>query len=988
MSKRYTTTVAAVAAVAAAISLAGTTAAGAATPSAGRGPVKGDTSSGPERQVKERTANYDGRSFATGSGVSTLARALRAKDSADATARLRALVGPDAMISIDPSTQTPANLASWEGYLTGPSSASAEAVALGYVRRNAAALGLAPEDLSTFTLRKDYVDVAGAHHLSFTQSARGVTVFGNGLKAHVTKDGRLLALQGAPVAGLTALAGAAAVSPKVAAAAARAGAAKDAGGAAASATPTTKGSGVRWSNGDQASLVWFVAGGAARLGWSTYTQAGGDRNFAHVVDAATGSVLYRRDLAAKDKGDALVYDYHPGAARGGSPKVVNFIDKGWLGPRQTWLRGTNTFAWADVKDDNRPGEFETTPVPGAEDGDPQFNLKPFDTNPLCSARFVCTWAPNTPFSWRANKFADVTNAFYLSSNFHDWLKGGVIGFTPAAGNFELAGGDPVLLNAMDGASSAGGLPDGNHIDNANMSTPPDGIPPTMQMYLFHFPRATNQQDPFAPVSSSFDATILYHEYVHGLSNRLVVDAQGNSTLNSVQAGSMGEAWSDWYALDYLVRKGFVPDSRTTDGQVVIGAYVEGGGAPLIRTQALDCDPDSTAAKCTDVYGKKGGYTYGDLSTVIPTGAEVHASGEIWGQTLWDIRETLGSTLAESLVTRGMELSVNDPSFLDMRNAILLADRAHYQGRHVAALWRIFAQRGMGWFAGSVDAGDAFPVEDFNVPPAPSLPRGTLQGVVTDPDNGARVAGATVTITGHPEYTATTGAHGYYRISDVRGGTYGKVIAMAPGFTTDVKRASVPRGGPNQVNFSIRRDWAASSGGGEIVAFNGPDYSPFGCGPAGAIDLSQGTGWGSTTGDDAGTPTNKAVPKFIKVALPDAVDIRAGRTDGRTAFRVDPSNTCGDPGSASTNEYRIEVSRNGSTWTEVVDAAFGTIEDPDSRGRYFDVASTRSVDGVRFVRFWMDSPQVPDFAKNCPGGAFAGCVFMDLTELQVFGQASR
>ena len=48
------------------------------------------------------------------------------------------------------------------------------------------------------------------------------------------------------------------------------------------------------------------------------------------------------------------------------------------------------------------------------------------------------------------------------------------------------------------------------------------------------------------------------------------------------------------------------------------------------------------------------------------------------------------------------------------------------------------------------------------------------------------------------------------------------------------------------NFELRRDWASASGGGSITAFDGPDYTPFGCGPIGAIDQSDGTGWGSDT----------------------------------------------------------------------------------------------------------------------------------------------
>ena len=115
-------------------------------------------------------------------------------------------------------------------------------------------------------------------------------------------------------------------------------------------------------------------------------------------------------------------------------------------------------------------------------------------------------------------------------------------------------------------------PDANHVDNANMYTPPDGTSPTMQMYLWHSPGKSDEQEPWVPASGANDASILYHEYTHGLSNRLVVDATGNSTLNSIQAGSMGEAWSDFYAMDYLVSHGLEKDT-TAAGEVLEGKYV-------------------------------------------------------------------------------------------------------------------------------------------------------------------------------------------------------------------------------------------------------------------------------------------------------------------------------------------------------------------------------------------------------------------------------
>jgi hypothetical protein len=39
--------------------------------------------------------------------------------------------------------------------------------------------------------------------------------------------------------------------------------------------------------------------------------------------------------------------------------------------------------------------------------------------------------------------------------------------------------------------------------------------------------------------------------------------------------------------------------------------------------------------------------------------------------------------------------------------------------------------------------------------------------------------------------------------------------------------------------------------------------------------------------------------------------------------------------------------------------------------------------VRFVRFTVLSPQVPNFATTCPGSD-SGCEYTDLSELAVFG----
>ena len=94
-----------------------------------------------------------------------------------------------------------------------------------YVRHRVGALGLDAKDLATLRLRKTYVDIDGTRHLSYTQYAGSVPVFGNGLKAHVTKSGRLISIQGSPIHGLSSLG----TSSRLDAAAARRAALRDVG---------------------------------------------------------------------------------------------------------------------------------------------------------------------------------------------------------------------------------------------------------------------------------------------------------------------------------------------------------------------------------------------------------------------------------------------------------------------------------------------------------------------------------------------------------------------------------------------------------------------------------------------------------------------------------------------------------------------------------------------------------------------------------------
>ena len=905
----------------------------------------------------QRRADYDSRTTlaaaAAAQPTAGLRRAMVATPSVTAVRKLRDQLGVQGVVDIDQGTGTPRRVARLDGFLTAASRQKPAAIALGYVRAHADVFGLDDAALAGLSLRQDYVDIDGTNHLSFVQSVGGVPVFGNGLKAHVTKDGRLVQIDGSPLKALPSTAGTA----KLGAAGARAAAVKDVFGTS-TATVTKAATGptrtTTFSDGGNAKLVYFQTAAGPRLAWQTVAV---DEGYVHVVDATTGDVLYRSSTVDADSGQA--WPNYPGAASGGKQVTVNLAK--WLPNNSPRLAGNVAHVYSDVNDDDVANPTEEVAPSGKRSFNFPFTV--FASGGLCSAATQCSWDPKTANSWQVNRAQNAVQMYYFLGTWHDHLAAAPIGFTRTAGNFEAVDGDAVQAQSDDGANTANGFPDGNHVNNANMSTPPDGIPPQMQMYLF-VPSSR-----FLAGNSGDESDVVYHEYTHGLSNRLVVDADGLSTLGDVQAGAMGEAWSDWYAMDYLVDKGLQKDTKAL-GEVRVGKYVTGGGT--IRTEPLDCPVGAVDPVCPGTAGAgPGGYTYGDYGRVSVRGTEVHADGEIWGQTLWDLRAAIGTKTAESLVTRAMELSPSNPSFLDERNSILQADLIASGGKLQKKIWQVFAKRGMGYFAAATDGDDTQPVEDFSTPPAPNTPRGTLTGRVIDQDLGSPVAGITVGFGGHAsgfagDYSATTAANGTYTISGILPGTYAKVFARGAGYDTVTRTLSIASH-PQTANWQVRRDWAASSGGGSVVSFTGPDYTPD-CGPAKLIDQSQAGGWGSDIADEG---------QQIVLRLPTAVNI------GQLV--INPSATCGDDPTASTGGYRVETSPDGTAWTV---AATGTFPAGTVTPTAVALAAGTGT-GVGFLRYTMVTTQGQD-AGLCPVGqppTVSGCVYLDSTELSVYGSAA-
>jgi hypothetical protein len=618
-------------------------------------------------------------------------------------------------------------------------------------------------------VRTTDLGINGVSQVTVAATQDGIPLFG--AERHLTVDasGTVVAQTGDPLPDATAPTLTPAIDAPAALAAALAGLSLN---SAPAPTPHEQGGPRdRWTfaDGSTATLIRYpTADGAATIAWRLLVddRAASGGLWDAIVDGRDGALLYRNSLTSE--ATASVFPAWPGAPVGGTQSDEDFTP--WL-TSTTTLEGNNAHVWADVDADYDADPAEEIPPSSGTDYD--YPLTPVASSGTCPAS-GCTWDEATPGSWETNKRQDATQIFSLVNRMHDWLEQPDIGFGEAAGNFQQVNSsgqgwdaDPVRVHTSFGADTDGGLPASPYRNNAAMSTPPDGYSPDMRMYLWGFGRPG--------VFGGGDAVVVLHEYTHGLSNRLVVDGDGNSTLILRESKAMGEGWSDWYALDYVVAHGFQTDDPATPGGV--------RGGPLlsaVRTQPIDCPvaTDSPACPGTPTAGP-GGYTFADYGRLLPRGPSAHDDGEIWSETLWDLRRAVGPSRARTLITRAMQLSASRPSFLDMRNAIVTADRTLFVNADVDTIWGVFAQRGMGWFASVANADDVTPIADDATPPAST---GTLAGRITL--DGAPVAGAQVRVDGG--LATTTDADGRYTLA-LPSGTYPRVFVTPVGDDAAVER---------------------------------------------------------------------------------------------------------------------------------------------------------------------------------------------------------
>lgn len=376
--------------------------------------------------------------------------------------------------------------------------------------------------------------------------------------------------------------------------------------------------------------------GESRLAWHVYVEVGPDEWYEILLDAFTGELLLRHNLYVH-QAQGTVYTEAPDK---GARQLVSFVGDtvintaaGWMGT-STVTTGNNVEAYLDTNADNVPDANNTT---GLSNGHASSATQDF------------TFPFSTTVDPRTQQAAVVTNLFYFNNVMHDFSY--ALGFTETSRNFQVnnfgrggTGNDSVRAEAQDGSGT----------NNANFATPPDGSRPRMQQYLFTSPNPDRD--------SSVDGDVVFHEYGHGISNRLI--GNGSTALSGIQSGAMGEGWSDYWAI-------------TINNDGAVGEYVT-NNPNGIRRAAYSVP----AAAVHD--------SYADLGSV-----SVHNDGEVWAATLWDLRTQLGAATTDLLVLNGMKFTPTRPSFLNARDGILQADQNLNGGANRCAIWTVFARHGMG-----------------------------------------------------------------------------------------------------------------------------------------------------------------------------------------------------------------------------------------------------------------------------------------------------
>ncbi|KAM0335572.1 hypothetical protein ACHAQA_000620 [Verticillium albo-atrum] len=274
----------------------------------------------------------------------------------------------------------------------------------------------------------------------------------------------------------------------------------------------------------KAKLVYVQHAGSALLTWRVETNI--DSNWLLTyIDAATGTTI----AGVFDYTNTASYEAYPWGS--GNPTEV--ARRVIVNPEDA---ATSPFGW------HSDGSQSYTTLRGNN----AFVTISWGASSPSSPSLLFSY-PYSPATTDAQSYVNASAAqgFYTVNKFHDILY--ALGFNEAAGNFQTnnngkggAGGDPLQLDIQHSGGSA------------LINVPGDGSSPRIQMGLW-------SQNPVR--DSVFETTVLLHEYMHGVTLRLVGGPGSGRCLSNMDGLSINEGFSDFVPTLLRVKAG---DTRSKD----------------------------------------------------------------------------------------------------------------------------------------------------------------------------------------------------------------------------------------------------------------------------------------------------------------------------------------------------------------------------------------------------------------------------------------
>ncbi|MCU1347097.1 MAG: Peptidase, (Fungalysin) family, partial [Acidobacteria bacterium] len=297
---------------------------------------------------------------------------------------------------------------------------------------------------------------------------------------------------------------------------------------------------------------------------------------------------------------------------------------------------------------------------------------------------------------------------------------GTCGFTVKVKNAQDAGAIAVLV--ANSAAAFGGMAgvDATITIPSYITTQGNGNAIKAQLATPTTVNVTMRRDAGIDRDGTIDNQIIFHEWAHYLSNRLIANAAG---LGQAQARGMGEGWSDFNAMLGTVRPDdtTVPSNATWNGVYALASYVTGGdngngGGNDAYYWGIRRYPYSTDMT-------KNPLTFRHIANgvALPAGppvgfgasgvnnAEVHNVGEVWANTLWEcyaalLRDTQGGSprltfpqaqdRMKGYLVSSLKMTPGEPTLVEARDAMLAVAYAN-DGVDYVEFWQAFAKRGLG-----------------------------------------------------------------------------------------------------------------------------------------------------------------------------------------------------------------------------------------------------------------------------------------------------